>query len=82
MEAYEVTIYNIRTLQGEVRYEENPVILMTSVGILVVVLLVVVAQNAEASEEVSEMMLKMIVETHERMIYTYPQVKKFLEQAA
>lgn len=82
MEAYEVTIYNIRTLQGKVRYEENPVILMTSVGILVVVLLVVVAQNAEASEEVSEMMLKTIVETHERMIYTYPQVKKFLEQAA
>ena len=82
MEAYEATIYNIRTLQGTVRYEGNPAVLIASAGVLAVVLLVVFVQNAEASEQVTEMMMEKVVETHERVINELPQVKKYLEQAA
>ena len=64
------------------RYEGNPAVLIASAGVLAVVLLVVVVQNAEASEAVTEMMMEKVVETHERVINELPQVKKYLEQAA
>ena len=82
MEAYEATIYNIRTLQGTVRYEGNPAVLIASAGVLAVVLLVVFVQRAEASEVVTETMIENVVKIHERTIDKLPQVEEYLKQAA
>ena len=67
-------IYNIRTLQVKVSYEENWAPLGVSAAILVILVLAVATQNPETVMNVAKKFWEFVIECYEGLLRAQPQL--------
>ena len=74
MESYDALIYNIRTLQGKVSYEENWAPLGVSAAILIILVLAVATQNPETVKNLAEKFWEFVIKWYEGLLRAQPQL--------
>ena len=74
MGSYDALIYNIRTLQGKVSYEENWAPLGVSAAILIILVLAVATQNPETVKNLAEKFWEFVIKWYEGLLRAQPQL--------